>query len=134
MNRKEQPGKPGLENGAAPALQQMMIIQVNTDNRVHADAKLREEVEAAVNGALGHVAERISRVEVHLGDESGNKQSDNDKRCMMEARIQGRAPSAVTQHAASMAEAIDGAADKLRRSVESTLDKADDRRASDKHG
>ncbi len=111
-----------------------MIIQVNTDNRVHADAKLREDVEAAVNGALGHVAERVSRVEVHLGDESGNKQSDNDKRCMMEARIQGRAPTAVTHHAASMVEAIDGAADKLRRSVESTLDKADDHRAGDKHG
>lgn len=111
-----------------------MIIQINTDNRVHADAKLREEVETAVNGALSHLAERISRVEVHLGDESGNKQTDNDKRCMLEARIQGRSPIAVTEHAASMTEAIDGAADKLRRSVESTLDKADDRRATDKHG
>ena len=110
-----------------------MIIQINTDNRVHADMKVREEVEAAVNGALGHLAERISRVEVHLGDESGNKQTDNDKRCMLEARIQGRAPIAVTQHAASLAEAIDGAAEKLRRSVESTLDKADDHRANDTH-
>lgn len=110
-----------------------MIIQVNTDNRVHADATLREEVEAAVKGALGHLAERISRVEVHLGDESGNKQSNDDKRCMMEARIEGRAPTAVTQHAASLSEAIDGAAEKLRRSVESTLDKADDHRATGKH-
>lgn len=111
-----------------------MIIQVHTDNRVHADAKLREEVENAVKGALDHVADRISRVEVHLGDESGNKQSDNDKRCMMEARIEGRHPSAVTHHAASLGEAIDGAADKLRSSVESTLDKADDHRKPDKHG
>ncbi|MDP2272165.1 MAG: HPF/RaiA family ribosome-associated protein [Archangium sp.] len=111
-----------------------MLIQINTDSRVRADAKLREEVETAVNGALGHVAERISRVEVHLGDESGNKQTDDDKRCMMEARIEGRPPSAVTQHASSLTEAIDGAADKLRRSVESTLDKANDRRATDKHG
>ena len=110
-----------------------MIIQVHTDNRVHADAKLREEVEGAVKGALDHVADRISRVEVHLGDESGNKQSDNDKRCMMEARIEGRPPSAVTHHAASLGEAIDGAADKLRRSVESKLDKVDDHRKPDKH-
>ena len=28
-----------------------MITQVHTDNRVHADAKLREEVENAVKGA-----------------------------------------------------------------------------------
>jgi ribosome-associated translation inhibitor RaiA len=105
-----------------------MIIQVHTDNRVHADAKVREEVEAAVTGALEHVADRISRVEVHLGDESGNKQTENDKRCMMEARIEGRPPSAVTHHAASLGEAIDGAADKLRSAVEGKLDKADDHR------
>lgn len=110
-----------------------MLIHVHTDNRVRADATLREEVEAAVKGALGHVSERISRVEVHLGDESGNKHSDDDKRCMMEARIEGHAPSAVTHHAATLAEAIDGAADKLLRSVESTLDKADDHRSVDKH-
>lgn len=105
-----------------------MIIQVNTDNRVHADDKLREEVLAAVNGALGHLTDRVSRVEVHLGDESGNKSSENDKRCMMEARIEGRPPTAVTHHASSLPEAIDGAAEKLRRSLESTLDKADDHR------
>ena len=53
---------------------------------------------------------------------------------MMEARIEGRHPSAFTHHAASLGEAIDGAADKLRSSVESTLDKADDHRKPDKHG
>lgn len=105
-----------------------MIIQVHTDNRVHADAKLREEVEAVVTSTLGHLVDRISRVEVGLGDESGNKQSENDKRCMMEARVEGRPPSAVTHHANSLSEAINGAAEKLRRSLDSSLGKLEDRR------
>lgn len=36
----------------------------------------------------------ISRVEVHLSDEDGKKGGQNDKRCMMEARLDGRQPAA----------------------------------------
>lgn len=107
-----------------------MIIQVNTDNRVNAGEKLREEVLAVVTSALGHLVDRISRVEVHLGDESGNKTTEDDKRCMMEARVEGRQPSAVTHYASTLEEAVDGAAEKLRRSLESTLGKAADHRRS----
>lgn len=39
----------------------------------------------------------------------------------MEARLQGRQPIAVTHHAGSMHQAVDGAADKLTRLVESTV-------------
>lgn len=102
-----------------------MIIQVNTDNRVHAGDTLREDVNAAVNNAVSHHGERISRVEVHLADESGNKTTPGDKRCTMEARVAGRQPTAVTHHAASVSEAIAGAADKLRESLDSVLGKAD---------
>ena len=40
---------------------------------------------------------------------------------MMEARLEGRQPIAVTHQAATVEQAIDGAADKLKRSIESTL-------------
>jgi hypothetical protein len=40
---------------------------------------------------------------------------------MMEARLEGRQPTAVTHQAASLVDAVDGAADKLKRSLESTL-------------
>ena len=41
----------------------------------------------------------------------------------MEARIEGRPPAAVTHHAATVEQAILGAADKLARSIETTIEK-----------
>lgn len=42
-------------------------------------------------------------------------------RCMMEARLEGRQPIAVTHQAASLDQAVDGAADKLTKMIDSTL-------------
>jgi hypothetical protein len=102
-----------------------MLTQINTDNRVHADEALQATVRALVADTLGRFTSRISRIEVHLGDESGNRQTENDKRCMIEARIEGRKPLAVTHLAATIPEAVEGAAQKLLRAVESALGKND---------
>ena len=66
----------------------------------------------------------VTRVEVHLGDENGRKSGQDDKRCMMEARIEGRHPIAVTEHAASLDRAVKGAAGKLARMIESDAGRA----------
>jgi hypothetical protein len=42
-------------------------------------------------------------------------------RCMMEARLEGHQPIAVTHEAMTLDQAVDGAADKLTRLVENTL-------------
>lgn len=104
-----------------------MKIQINTDNHIAGREKLASEAEAAVQSALGHFAAQISRVEVHLSDENSHKGGDNDKRCAMEARLEGRRPIAVTHQAHTIAQAIAGAAGKLERSLESTLGKMRDR-------
>ncbi len=98
-----------------------MIIQINTDATLTGHEDRREEIKAVVTNALAHFSERISRVEVHLSDEDGHRHAQNDLRCMMEARVEGRGPEAVTHHASSLDEAVDGAAEKLRRSLEHTL-------------
>jgi ribosome-associated translation inhibitor RaiA len=48
-------------------------------------------------------------------------------RCMIEARIEGRQPIAVTHQAASLDLSINGAADKLTRLIEHTLDRREQR-------
>jgi len=45
---------------------------------------------------------------------------------MMEARLDGHQPTAVTHHAANLDQAINGAADKLQRSIESSLGRLHD--------
>ena len=105
-----------------------MQIQINTDSNIEGREKLADHVKGVVEGALGRFREQITRVEVHLSDENGHKSGQDDKRCMMEARIEGRQPTAVTHQAANLDQAINGAADKLQRSIESTLGRLHDHR------
>lgn len=98
-----------------------MHVQTNTDRNIQASESLAAQVEAAVTGALGRLGAQVTRVEVHLSDENGSRSGADDKRCLMEARLEGRPPTAVTHRAATVQQAVDGAAGKLARSIESTL-------------
>jgi hypothetical protein len=57
-------------------------------------------------------------VEVHFSDEDGNKDGVNDNRCLVEARLAGMKPIAVTNMANSHEQAFLGALDKLKTSLE----------------
>jgi len=99
-----------------------MQIQVNTGHNIEGHKALAAQVSGVVESALSRFSDRITRVEVHLSDENSDKKVGHDAmRCMMEARLEGRQPIAVTYQAASLDEAVDGAADKLTRMIESTL-------------
>ncbi len=98
-----------------------MQVQVNTDHTIEGHEALATQVSDVVESALARISDHITRVEVHLTDENGDKQGQNDKRCMMEARIEGRQPLAVTHQAGTLEQAVNGAADKLTRLIESTL-------------
>lgn len=104
-----------------------MQIQVNTDHNIEGHEKLAAQVRGVVESALSRTSDQVTRVEVHLSDENSQKTGQNDKRCMMEARLEGLQPVAVSHQAATVDEAVDGAADKLTRLIESTLDRLHDR-------
>jgi ribosome-associated translation inhibitor RaiA len=106
-----------------------MQIQINTDHNIEGHEALAAQVSSVVESALSLVSDHITRVEVHLSDENGAKVGQHDKRCMMEARLEGRQPIAVTDEAATMNEAVDGAADKLARLIESNLGRVRDQRS-----
>jgi len=105
-----------------------MQIQINTDHNIEGREALAAHVQGVVESVLGRFGEQITRVEVHLSDQNGDKSGQDDKRCMMEARLEGRQPTAVTHSAGTVDEAVDGAADKLKRSLESTLGRLADQR------
>ena len=100
-----------------------MQVQVHTDNHIEGHERLNRWVESVVTDALGRYQDRITRVEVHLSDENGDKGGELDKRCMMEVRIEGRQPTAVTHQAATVELAVDGAADRAQRAVEHVFEK-----------
>lgn len=103
-----------------------MQILLNTDNHILGDQRLTEHTEACVQDAIGRFENHITRVEVHLQDVNSQKGGD-DKRCMMEARLEGLAPVAVTHEAESILLALDGAAEKLRHALDNTFGKLNSR-------
>ena len=98
-----------------------MHVQLNTDRHIDAHDELTHQVETVMGGAVGRFADQITRVEVHLSDENSHKGGGDDKRCLLEARLAGLEPMAVSHQAATLPQAIDGAAQKLARALESTL-------------
>jgi hypothetical protein len=98
-----------------------MQVQINTGHNIEGNEALAAQVRGIVKSALSRISEHITRVEVHLSDESSHKSTQNDKRCMMEARLEGRQPIAVTHQADTLDQAVEGATEKLVRLIESTL-------------
>lgn len=105
-----------------------MKIQLNTDAHINGTEALAAQVADMVEQALERFSEHITRVEVHLSDENGDKSGQHDLRCMMEARLEGRQPVAVTDHAATLEQAVNGAAQKLAHLLDSTLGRLQDHR------
>lgn len=103
-----------------------MQVLVNSDHHITGGEDLTERVQGVVEGRLERFQARITRVEVHLNDLNGNKLGERDKRCMMEARVGGMKPIAVSHEAPTLTEAIHAAADKLERAIGHTLGKLDD--------
>jgi len=104
-----------------------MQVQVHTDSSIHGSDGLNQTVEAAVQGAVRRWTQRITRVEVHLSDVNRNKGGSDDKRCLMEARLGGLQPIAVTHLAGTVPDAIEGAAEKLKKSLENLLGRLSER-------
>ena len=90
-----------------------MKVQVNTDKNVEGSEALIERTEAHLASALTRFENRLTRVEVHLGNESAGRTSGDDFRCLIEARPAGMDPVTVTHHSVTLDEALHGAADKL---------------------
>jgi ribosome-associated translation inhibitor RaiA len=100
-----------------------MQIQINTDHNIEGHEALGAHIRSEVRNTLGHLSSHVSRVEVHVADENGAKPVGNDKRCVMEVRLEGRPPDAVTHHAETVHAAVNGAADKLARLLDHTIGK-----------
>lgn len=104
-----------------------MQIQVNTDNNIHGREDVVRLVNSGVEGAIGRFGDRITRVEVHLSDTNSHKSKGDDIRCVLEARLAGLQPIAVSHQAATIELAVNEAADKLQRAIESKVGRLEDR-------
>jgi len=101
-----------------------MQVQINSDRNIQADERLAEFVRDTLNNKLNRFTDHLTRIEVHLSDENGSTKHDgNDKRCLLEARLEGLDPVAVTEHAATVGQAVTGATEKLQRKLSTLVGK-----------
>jgi non-homologous end joining protein Ku len=100
-----------------------MTVQFNTDKTISGKEEDTAPFIAQINNELSRFSSHISRIEVHLSDENGNKSGQNDINCMIEARQDGKHPIAVTSQADTAEEAVTDAVDKLKASLKTIAGK-----------
>ena len=98
-----------------------MKILFHTDTTINGDEKLQQYYTALIAEELKRYQTDLTRVEVHLSDENGNKEGFKDIRCVLEARLEGLHPITVTCQDDNLAQAVSGAIDNLKASLETVL-------------
>lgn len=100
-----------------------MKVQINTDKNIEGSARLESYFSAEIEKSLGRFEDKITRVEVHFGDENGEKFSLNDKKCVIEVRPKNLQPITVTDHADTLEKAFSGSLAKIKKSLTTTFEK-----------
>lgn len=105
-----------------------MNIQFNTDKTISGDDKQQLFFKTLISEKLHRFETHITRIEVHLSDENGNKEGINDINCLLEARLEGRQPTAVSYKADTVVASISGAIEKLKSSLDTVLGRLQEHR------
>ncbi len=105
-----------------------MLININTDKTIERHQGLDDHVQSVVSAAVQRFADQITRVEVHLSDDNSQKSGDGGNRCLLEARVTGYQPIAVSDHSVHLHQAITGASEKLKRAIDSALGRLHDKK------
>ncbi len=103
-----------------------MTIQINSDNNLTVHKEFRAQLQSHISEELSRFSENITRLEVHLSDENGQKDGVNDKRCLVEARVEGIKPIAVTNIANNHEQAVEGAIEKLKATLDTKFGRLKD--------
>ncbi|WP_439554785.1 HPF/RaiA family ribosome-associated protein [Dyadobacter sp.] len=101
-----------------------MTIQFNTDKNITGSQERSAPLIELLTADLNRFSKHITRLEVHLSDENGHKEGQNDIRCLIEARLEGRQPIAVSNDANEGFLAVRGASEKLKNALETVIGRA----------
>ena len=100
-----------------------MIIQLNTDKNLTIHSEYEAQITEKLNVDLERYTDYITRIEVHMTDENGSKGGVNDKKCLLEARLEGKQPIVTSDLGDTYDLALKGATEKLRNALNTTVSK-----------
>lgn len=101
-----------------------MTIQISTDKTLSGEKRQIDFFKTQIAEELKRYDSHITRIEVHLKDENGKKEGKNDISCVLEARIEGRQPIAVTKQADTPDLAVSSALESIKTALETILGKS----------
>lgn len=105
-----------------------MQVQVHADDSIQGGESLAQWAQEEINAKLARLKEYVVRVEVFLtGVDALKSTGGPGKRCVLETRATGRPPIAVNAEAEKVKDAFSSAIEKLKRAVETDLDKVKDK-------
>lgn len=104
-----------------------MIIQLNTDNNLTIHSEYEAQITEQLNKELQRFREYLTRIEVHLSDENAAKSGQNDKKCLLEARFEGKPPIVASDLGNTYDLALKGATEKLKNALNTIVSKMQDR-------
>ena len=105
-----------------------MDIEIRTDNNIKGDAAMVANAKSEVEKTLGRFDSHVTSIHVHLSDGSSGHDGHDDIQCMIEARVEGRSPDAITEKGESVDQALSGAIRKMRQLLDSEIGKMRDAR------
>jgi len=100
-----------------------MTIQINTDKIIDWHQRHQDHFTTLIEKELSKFKDYITRVEVHLSDENGAKKGVDDIKCLMEVRVEGKKPIAVSSKADTLAISFAETIKKVDSSLRKLLDK-----------
>ncbi|SFI05604.1 HPF/RaiA family ribosome-associated protein [Halpernia frigidisoli] len=103
-----------------------MEILINTDHNVESSEEMIAYYKSEIQDDFERFNEHLTRIEVKISDENGEKFSERDKKCVMEARLKGMQPFVVTSHEDTVKKAVKDASNKLKKSLDSTMGRLSD--------
>lgn len=100
-----------------------MLIQINTDKNIEGTSEMIAHFTGLLKENLDRFDDQVTRLEIHLSDENGNKNAGDDKKCVLEARLKGSNPIVVTTVGATLHQSVKNAAEKMSVTLEKSLEK-----------
>jgi Sigma 54 modulation protein / S30EA ribosomal protein len=104
-----------------------MNVQLHTDRNFVIDAELAARIETNVAADLERFSSRVTRVDLHLTDQSAGRKTGAHVRCLAEAQVAGHPPVVVAHEAPEAKEAIDGAVVELVSALGHTVERLVDK-------
>lgn len=98
-----------------------MEILINTDNNITGTAEMIAYFKTSISEDFERFSEHLTRIEVKISDENGDKNTENDKKCVMEARIKGMQPTVVTSHESTVEKSVKQASIKLKTALDTVM-------------